>query len=151
MLDSIALIALLACFDCSPNSACTWVSYLHLESCLGVALPPPVVDGSVTNLQEVDPSKTDHPKWMRDMWSEKVQAVDKNVIDKELEARLESKPPELSHVGPGEELFVTFGTASVTDFVQNWVKSANELGLSPLFVGALDEDMYEWCKKCNSP
>lgn len=114
-------------------------------------LPPPVVDGSVTNLQEVDPSKTDHPKWMRDMWSEKVQAVDKNVIDKELEARLENKPTELSHVGPGEELFVTFGTASVTDFVQNWVESANELGLSPLFVGALDEDMYEWCKKRGVP
>ena len=55
-------------------------------------LPPPVVDGSVTNMQEVDLSKQDHPKWMRDMWSEKVQAVDKNVIDKELEARLESRP-----------------------------------------------------------
>ena len=114
-------------------------------------LPPPVVDGSVTNMQEVDPSKQDHPKWMRDMWSEKVQAVDKNVIDKELEARLESKPPELDHVQPGEELFVTFGTASVTDFVQNWLESADKLGLSPLFVGALDEDMYEWCRKRGVP
>lgn len=114
-------------------------------------LPPPVVDGSVTNMQEVDPSKQDHPKWMRDMWSEKVQAVDKNVIDKELEARLESRPPELDHVQPGEELFVTFGTASVTDFVQNWLESADKLGLSPLFVGALDEDMYEWCKKRGVP
>ena len=114
-------------------------------------LPPPVVDGSVTNMQEVDPSKQDHPKWMRDMWSEKVQAVDKNVIDKELEARLGSRPPELDHVQPGEELFVTFGTASVTDFVQNWLESADKLGLSPLFVGALDEDMYEWCKKRGVP
>ncbi|ACO61836.1 glycosyltransferase family 77 protein [Micromonas commoda] len=102
-------------------------------------------------MQEVDPSKQDHPKWMRDMWSEKVQAVDKNVIDKELEARLESRPPELDHVQPGEELFVTFGTASVTDFVQNWLESADKLGLSPLFVGALDEDMYEWCKKRGVP
>ena len=63
-------------------------------------LPPPVVDGSVTNMQEVDPSKQDHPKWMRDMWSEKVQAVDKNVIDKELEARLESRPPSWTTCSP---------------------------------------------------
>ena len=38
-------------------------------------LPPPVVGGSVTNMQEVDPSKQDHPKWMRDMWSEKVRRL----------------------------------------------------------------------------
>ena len=66
----------------------------------------------MVNLQEVDPNKDDHPKWMRDMWSEKVSAVSRDVIEAELESRLESVPPELSHVKRGEELFVTFGTKS---------------------------------------
>ena len=54
----------------------------------------------VVNLQEVDLNKDDHPKWMRDMWSEKVSAVSRDVIEAELESRLESVPPELSHVSP---------------------------------------------------
>ena len=39
MLDSIALIALLACFDCSPNSACTWGSYLLSSKLPGSSAP----------------------------------------------------------------------------------------------------------------
>ena len=112
---------------------------------------PPRVSSGVVNLQEVDPNKDDHPKWMRDMWSEKVSAVSRDVIEAELESRLESVPPELSHVKPGEELFVTFGTKSVEDFIVTWLESAERLGLSPLFVGALDEDMHAFCKRRGVP
>ena len=114
-------------------------------------IPPPRVSSGVVNLQEVDPNKDDHPKWMRDMWSEKVSAVSRDVIEAELESRLESVPPELSHVKPGEDLFVTFGTKSVEDFIVTWLESAERLGLSPLFVGALDEDMHAFCKRRGVP
>jgi len=70
----------------------------------------------------VDPSKTDHPKWMRDMWAETTAAVDSGVISGELDAALEAGgiPPELAHVKPGQTLFVTFATKSVEDFVVTW-------------------------------
>ena len=113
-------------------------------------LPPPQFLAS-RNFQEVDPSKNDHPQWMRDMWSEQTAAVSQNVIDSELNSKLESIPDELSHVKPGETLFVTFATKSVEDFVITWLDSAKRLKLEPIFVGALDEGMYEFCKKRGVP
>ena len=113
-------------------------------------IPPPQVLAA-KNFQEVDPSKTDHPQWMRDMWSEKTAAVSQNVITAELETKLESIPPELEHVKPGETLFVTFATKSVEDFVVTWLESAKRLKLSPIFVGALDEGMHEFCKQRGVP
>ena len=114
-------------------------------------IPPPVITPDVVNVQEVDPRKREHPKWMRDMWNEKTAAVSKDVIDAELEARVDSIPPELAHVRPGQELFVTFATKSVEDFVVTWLESAERLGLSPLFVGALDEEMRAFCERRNVP
>ena len=112
-------------------------------------LPPPKLDRRVKNYQEVDVTKNEHPKWMRDMWSEKTAAV--SVTGGELEEKINSIPPELSHVKPGQELFVTFATGSVKDFVVNWLRSAADLNLSPLFVGALDDDMFQYCKENNIP
>ena len=63
-------------------------------------IPPPRVSSGVVNLQEVDPNKDDHPKWMRDMWSEKVSAVSRDVIEAELESRLESVPPSFPTSSP---------------------------------------------------
>jgi hypothetical protein len=65
-------------------------------------IPPPQILAA-RNVQEVDPSKTDHPKWMRDMWSEKTAAVSASVIDDDLNTKLDagSVPPELQHVKPG--------------------------------------------------
>ena len=114
-------------------------------------IPPPVITPDVVNVQEVDPRKREHPKWMRDMWNEKTAAVSKDVIDAELEARVDSIPPELAHVRPGQELFVTFATKSVEDFVVTWLESAERLGLSPLFVGALDEEMRAFCERRDVP
>jgi hypothetical protein len=113
-------------------------------------IPPPTIDHGVVNMQHVDPTKNDHPKWMRDMWSEKTAAV--AVTGSELESKLESIPSELSKiVRPGEELFVTFATWSVKDFVVNWLKSADALNLKPVFVGALDEEIRDFCVKRGVP
>ena len=113
-------------------------------------IPPPTIDHGVVNMQHVDPTKDDHPKWMRDMWSEKTAAV--AVTGSELESKLESIPSELSKiVRPGEELFVTFATWSVKDFVVNWLKSADALHLKPVFVGALDEEIRDFCVKRGVP
>ena len=84
------------------------------------------MSSGVVNLQEVDPNKDDHPKWMGDMWSEKVSAVSRDVIEAELESRLESVPPAFP-CQAGEELFVTFGTKSVEDFIVTW-RVANASG-----------------------
>jgi hypothetical protein len=113
-------------------------------------IPPPEIL-SQKNVQEVDPSKADHPKWMRDMWAEKTAAVSQSVISDELNTKLESVPPELAHVRPGDTLFVTFATKSVEDFVVTWLESARRLGLEPVFVGALDQGMYDFCKARGVP
>ena len=107
-------------------------------------IPPPTIAAGTVNVQHVDPTKDDHPKWMRDMWSEKTAAV--AVTGSELDSKLESVPDELSAiVRPGQELFVTFATWSVKDFVVNWLASAEKLDLRPIFVGALDEEMRAFC------
>ena len=106
-------------------------------------LPPPTIDASLKNYQQVDPSKTEHPRWMREMWSQTTTSV--TVTGSELEVLSDTIPPELAHVKPGETLFVTFGTISVKDFVVNWLRSAEALRLAPLFVGALDDEMYRYC------
>ena len=86
-------------------------------------IPPPTIQAGVVNAQHVDPTKDDHPRWMRDMWSEKTAAV--AVSGSELDSKLESIPDELSAiVRPGQSLFVTFATWSVKDFVVNWLASA---------------------------
>ena len=77
--------------------------------------------------------------------------MSRDVIEAELESRLESVPAELSHVKPGEELFVTFGTKSVEDFIVTWLESAERLGLSPLFVGALGSRTCVPCKRRGVP
>ena len=78
--------------------------------------------------------RTDHPKWMRDMWSEQTAAVSQNVISADLNTKLDFVPPELEHVKPGGTLFVTFATKSVEDFVVTWLESAKRLKLEPIFV-----------------
>jgi hypothetical protein len=107
-------------------------------------IPPPTIQAGVVNAQHVDPTKDDHPRWMRDMWSEKTAAV--AVSGSELDSKLESIPDELSAiVRPGQSLFVTFATWSVKDFVVNWLASAEKLNLRPIFVGALDEAIRDFC------
>ena len=56
--------------------------------------PLPTIQAGVVNAQHVDPTKDDHPRWMRDMWSEKTAAV--AVSGSELDSKLESIPDELS-------------------------------------------------------
>ena len=46
---------------------------------------------------------------------------------------------------------MTFATASVKDFVTTWLSSAKKLGLSPIFVGALDQGMYDYCRQHGVP
>ena len=63
----------------------------------------------------------------------------------ELGKKMEHVPEELRRVGAkaGGEMFVTFGTASVKDFVlQVGRAAAKKLSLEPIFVGALDEEMH---------
>ena len=104
--------------------------------------PPRVVNGALIG--------DAHPKWMREMWSARTEAVSESARV-EIEAKLEGVPDALKHIKPGEQLFVTFGTASVKDFVFNWVAATKALALEPIFVGALDEEMFELCKGAKIP
>jgi len=111
--------------------------------------PPPALVVSNMNGDGVHGSST-HPKWMREMWSAQTQALSASAR-LELETKLQGVPDALKHVKTGELLFVTFGTASVKDFVFNWVESTKKLKLEPIFVGALDEEMFQLCRSRNIP
>ena len=95
----------------------------------------------------------DEPKWMRRAWKDvSADALD-DAAKKELDKKMEHVPEELRRVGAkaGGEMFVTFGTASVKDFVFNWAAAAKKLSLEPIFVGALDEEMHTLCVKAGIP
>ena len=76
------------------------------------------------------------------MWSEQTAAVSQNIITADLNTKLDSIPPELEHVKPGETLFVTFATKSVEDFVTTWLESAKRLKLEPIFVAGSSAHMH---------
>ena len=95
----------------------------------------------------------DEPKWMRQAWKDvSADALD-DAAKMELGKKMEHVPEELRRVGAkaGGEMFVTFGTASVQDFVFNWAAAAKKLSLEPIFVGALDEEMHTLCVKAGIP
>lgn len=60
-------------------------------------------------------------------------------------------PPALEGLKEGQEIFVTFGTSSVRDFVYNWLIHTRERGLSPRIVGSLDDGMKELCEGWGAP
>ena len=92
------------------------------------------------------------PEWMARMWRQSVDALD-DAARSELDEKMREVPEELRALGvkAGDELFVTFGTASVKDFVFNWVAAARKINLGPIFVGALDDDMHRLCVEAGIP
>ena len=97
-------------------------------------------------------SSGDVPAWMAKMWSERVKNLDENARD-ELQKKMDVVPEVLRRMRlkPGQEMFVTFGTHSVKDFVFNWIEATKRLKLEPIFVGALDEKMHEACVNAGVP
>ena len=95
---------------------------------------------------------SDFPPWMAKMWSESVKNLDENARN-ELQKKMDVTPEVLRRMRlkPGQEMFVTFGTHSVKDFVFNWIEATKRLKLEPIFVGALDEKMYEACVNAGVP
>ncbi|OUS46581.1 nucleotide-diphospho-sugar transferase-domain-containing protein [Ostreococcus tauri] len=112
-------------------------------------LDPPV---SADTNHEHATAESARPGWMKTMWKARVDALSDEERN-ELNTKMETVPEELKAIGieAGDELFVTFGTASVQDFVFNWVAAAKKLNLKPIFVGALDEEMHELCKRAGVP
>ena len=108
-------------------------------------LNPPAVRESPAAVNE-------KPVWMAKMWRQSVDALD-DAAKSELDERMHEVPEELRALGvkAGDELFVTFGTASVKDFVFNWVAAARKIKLEPIFVGALDDDMHRLCVEAGIP
>eukprot|EP01065_Artemidia_motanka_P036822 TRINITY_DN4485_c0_g1_i2.p1 TRINITY_DN4485_c0_g1~~TRINITY_DN4485_c0_g1_i2.p1 ORF type:complete len:689 (+),score=169.44 TRINITY_DN4485_c0_g1_i2:61-2127(+) len=108
--------------------------------------PPP--RGGRVDVRSTEEPDERMPQWMKDMWKERGAARidDGAFIDADV-------PPELRHVARGNQsyLFVTFGTASVSDFVWNWLAHLRRLGLGPYFVGALDERMRDACRERGVP
>lgn len=110
--------------------------------------PPKSAKNSVETLHV----SSSRPEWMKKMWRETVDALSEEQRE-ELDKKMSSVPDELRAlgIGAGDELFVTFGTASVKDFVFNWIAAAKKLNLTPIFIGALDEELHALCKRAGVP
>ena len=50
-----------------------------------------------------------------------------------------------THVPPGSNLFVTFGSSSLAPFVSNWVSALADAGVPWVLVGALDVELHAAC------
>ena len=107
---------------------------------------------SARNSVEANKASSSRPEWMTKMWRETVDALSEEQRE-DLDRKMSTVPDELREIGigAGDELFVTFGTASVKDFVFNWVAATRRLNLKPIFVGALDEEMHDLCKRAGVP
>ena len=112
-------------------------------------LDPPKPTASLTSHVA---TSADFPPWMAKMWRESVKNLDESARD-ELQKKMDVVPEVLREMAlkPGQEMFVTFGTHSVKDFVFNWIEATKRLKLEPIFVGALDEKMYEACVEARIP